>query len=360
MKVPPHLPPPACNVAAHQSWQRLKVLVIGVLFGLLAGIAGASVVLAWIWPGYGGGDTWIVAQQNRVANSQNQLDSRARAEITEKIISVYNVGDSGDSFSLRAQNKLGDALILSSDGWLVLFTKSSIANFRNWRVLTSVGSVFELENALSDPRTGLVFLKVSLSEDVDRQRASGQFKVVSFADNIDINNELYIWQDGNWQYSWTTGIKNGEFGLPQLDAGPHLAYSLRYNFSLGSVAINNQGRVVGLVTSDGSLLPLYYITRLMSPVLEKQKVTYRTLGVSGWFDSEQPIVVKNERQPGFYVSSVLNRKSTLRVGDVVTAVDGKVVVGADLWYDISGKSTVKLQVLRSGKTVELNATVLDI
>ncbi len=366
MSVPPHLPPPVCNIKAHRNWQRLKILLAAAVFGLVAGLAGASVMLGWIWPGFGGGDTWIISQQNRTALNRVQLEDRVRAEISDRIVGVYSQldGNASNVGYVRADNKIGDAIILSSDGWLAMYHKGGVGSYKKWKVMASDGALYDLEKALFDDRTDILFLKISLQKESDRQRSGGQFKVVGFSDKVSVLDEVYVYENNIWQYTWINSVVPGALGTPHVDTAPAWAYMLRYDFAPGSVVVNSQGRIVGIVVDGGYLLPYQFVTRPMAQVLGQQKIVYPTLGVEGWYDFEWPMVVNNERQVGFYVSRLVDKKSILRVGDIIVEIDGKLIGSAvgtseDLWYNLDGKNNTRLKILRAGKSLEITANIIN-
>ena len=84
----PHLPPKSSNVEAHRLWNRLKILLVIVVFSLLAGLSGASIMLGWIWPKFAEGDTWITSY-TRPGLSRAQLEDRVREELSSRILGVY-------------------------------------------------------------------------------------------------------------------------------------------------------------------------------------------------------------------------------------------------------------------------------
>ena len=356
-KIPPHLPPQVCDIKTHHSWQRLKILLAAAVFGLVAGMSGASIILGWIWPGYGGGDVWVISQQNRTALNRTQLEDRVRIEVSDRIVSVYSQLDGNTAVGyVRAENKIGDAVVLSSDGWLAMYHKGGVGNYKKWKALAAGGAVYDFEKALFDDKLDVLFLKISLQKETDVQRSGGQFKVVSFAEKSDLLDEVYAFNDGGWQYSWISALVSGVFGVPHADGAPAWGYRLRYDFAPGAVVVSGQGKVVGLVANNGYVISSEHIMRPMSQVLEKQKIIYSTLGVEGWYDFEWPIIVNGERRSGFYVSRIMDIKSPLHIGDVITEIDGKVLGGAvgensDLWYNLNGKSDAQLIVWRVGKSV---------
>ncbi len=362
MSVSPHLPPPTCDIKRHHQLQRLKVLLVATFFGLLAGLTGASIILGWVWPGYGGGNILFNAQQNRLAWSNRQLEERVQKEISDRIVSVYSTESVLGSNSYFNQNdKLGEAIIISSDGWLAMYLPKITANIKRARVLTMNGSVYELEKILTDPRSGLAFLKISLSKAADQQRAGGQFPVVSLADKVDINDEVFIFERDTWRSSLVSADIWNVWPWPHLDSAPTFAYTLSDSFPDGSILINSQGRAVGFMVSENVFFPITYLARIMPSVLDKQKVIYISLASEGWFDDEQPIIIKTERaRDSFLVSRVESRQSLLKAGDIITEINGQIVTPDNLWYNINGSKTVRLKVWRAGKTVEIETPTMEI
>lgn len=354
MVIPPHLPPPSCSIKGHHQWQRLKILSAAALFGLVAGVSGASMVLGWIWPGYGGGDIWSVSV-NRSAFSRGQLEERTRLEMSERIVAVYGVasGNGGASY-FNPKDKLADAVMVSSDGWLAMYFSMVRSDYKNWRALLPDGSVYGLSKVLPDRYSGLVYLKLAPSATAAGGR---QFKVASFAEKITPLDEIFAYQDQNWRYGWVQYPVWSTTGRAHLDSVSDLSYALNGPFSPGAVVIGAGGRVAGFVNSEGALLPNFYLTRILPGVLSRQVISYPSLGVEGWNSSEQAVVIGNEKISGFVVSRVWSSAGKLLRGDVILEINGYVATADNLWYNLSNRS-VHLKVWRNGKVMEFESKVI--
>ena len=359
MSVPPHLPPPVCNIKEHHNWQRLKLLGLAVFFGLLAGLTGASIMLGWIWPGLGGGDTWVSVQQNRTT-LRNQLEEKIRLDLAERILTIYHDGDSGvsgNSGYIFTGKKIGQATIVSSDGWAAMYAGAYDSGYRNWRALASDGKNYAIGKAIFDNRSGLLFIKISASTN---NPTVNQFKVATFVDDVRDLDEVYILEGNSWRYNWL-GYSQYDFQTAaHLDTAPAQVFPLNANFSAGSLAINGAGRVVGLVVSGGRLLPANYLARLLPSILNQGKVVYSTLGVDGWFGEERPLFAGGDRVTGFWVNKVLAKNSALRHGDIIISINGAPVNAASYWAQIGSGGTLRLQVWRGGKTVDVQAGAVSI
>lgn len=323
---------------------------------LFAGLTGGIMALGWIWPNYGGGDTWVVSQ-TRVETSHSALEEAVRKESAEKIFSVYSDYSVLDSVNyLAIEDKISDAIVVGSDGWLAMRVSQKPPVFypARWRAISSAGTIYKVEKYLFDPYAKISYIKISLLETGAKDRqAAVQFKVAGFEESVNLFDEVFVFEKGEWRYSrviFSSNTKPPANG--RLDSAPSRVYGLEGIFVDGSVVVNHKGRVVGLVGDNSLLLPSGYLTNILPLVLSKQVIEYPSFGVSGWFSFEQPVFDESGQAQGFAVASVWNKNSKLRKGDVVLEINGQIVRDEKLWYNISAGEAV-LTVLRSGKIIEL-------
>ena len=347
----PHLPPQSCSIENHRHWRRLKILLVAAVFGLIAGMSGASMMLGWIWPRFAEGDSWITSYTSP-GLARVQLENRVQEEMSSRIVSVYK-----GSASLNGTNylnkKTGDGIILSSDGWFAMYHPNYDGNYKNLYALTKDGRVFQPEKAQLDKYSGILYLKISTKVgSASGGKDYGQFKVVGFNDPNSSLDDLFVFHNSYW-YHGSAFYPFLNYKIPHLDSAPLLSYSLSNSFNSGDVVINNQGRVVGFVNEKNLLLPSLYITRILPKILSQQAISYPSLGVDGWFSQEQPVVFENEQVQGFMVTNVWSAANPLRRGDVLIEINGRIVSIDNLWYIISGDQALNAKILRAGKTIEL-------
>jgi len=349
----PHLPKKKESTGLIFFSERLKVIIFSVILAVFAGLTGALIVLGWIWPYAGEGDAWVLSQ-TRSSISQKELEGIVKQEMASRIVTVYKKS----SFLYGAeyfepQNKLSSAVMIGSDGWLVMHYNQPLPNFMNWKVVLEDGLVYEIEKAVKDDYTDLLYIRLSALEEKEKQ-----FKVVSFADeNINSGDEVYIFQNGNWN------VSNVKFSvLPDkvdshLDTSPVLRYLLTNKFDPGSVVINKQGRIVGIIDDNFNLLPYKTITHVMPFVLSEAKIEYPSLEIKGFFSEEMPIKTVDGLVPAFMVTKVLDAKSNLRAGDIIIEIDGQKINLSTYYQTISSREKLLVKVLRRGKIVELEVVV---
>lgn len=356
----PHLPAPSCNIKGHERWINLKCILASSFLGLVAGVSGASIVLGWIWPNYGEGDTWIVSRSKGVSTGTN-LEEIVRKESTERIFSVYRGSSKIDSLEyLPLSEKIGEAVAISSDGWLAMYVKQGIsaAITGKLRIISSDGAVFAAEKYLFDYQTKIAYIKISGSVKTSAEdSATTQFKVASFEEIGREYQEIFVHESGDWRFAETGYRKNLPPLTSRIDSAPSYVYSLNGNFSAGSVAITARGRVAGFITDTNELIPAVALTRIMPGVLDRQKIEYPSFGVSGWFSEIQPAFSQGNKLTGFVVANVWSRASKLRRGDVIMEINGQIIRDESLWYNIGDKE-VTLTISRAGKVFDLTAVII--
>ena len=353
--LPPHLPKPACNIAAHQRWLEIRIIILASFFGLIAGITGATISIAWIWPGYGGGNTWIVSQ-NR-SSSAAALDENISREGADRVFGVYRgASKQNNTEFLAADDKLGDAVAIGSDGWLALAASDKIAseNLSRVRAIGSDGEVYGAVKTLYDPYAKILYVKINPSNQNLDNLSVTQFRVASFEESVSPSDDIYIFENNEWRAA-VVGEKKHITG-DRLDSAPSYNYSLINTAAANTVAMNSRGRVVGFVDADGRLLPSIFVSRVMPTVLSAQKISYPSLGVAGRLSDYEPAIASNTAFSGLMVTNVWNKKSKLQRGDVIMKINGQIVHDESLWYNISGE-TASLTVWRSGKTLEIIAPI---
>ncbi len=353
MSYPPHLPAPSCNIEKHRKWQSLKIILVATAFGLISGVTGASILLGWIWPNMNEGDIWVI---NRGLNiSRNQLDRNSQAKMQEKIFGVYkNLSASAALNYLANDDKLADAVLVTSDGWAVAYLPENDSATKDWVVLGERGILYKAQRSLRDKRTGLIFLKLIPYKNNSLNQE--QFKVVNFNEDRKQTDGIFVFQDNAWRPTYALGEAN-LFDESHLDTAIAFANNLNGNFKAGSIAIDNQGRMMGFVAHNNLLLPSVAITRLLPGLQDKKTITQESFGVEGWFDAERPIIINGERKAGFFVFKNV-ASNVLKKGDVILEVNGRPAIFDTIWYNIND-SKVRMKVLRGGKEIEVEANVVE-
>ncbi len=360
---PPHIPPPSVSIAHHQMWFRFKIFATVLIASLLSGLVGAAIMLGWIWPvglvftNQGG----VVTLLNR--SGLNELAPEVTAAVNQEVLTIYQkLGTDGLTRFLNPADKIGEAMILTSDGWAVFPAKDfNVSAARGWQLLSSSGQLFIITQSVYDGRAGLTYVKITRPASATTTALEfTEARSVTFAPRLESISQVYVLVKGVWQ---SAVLRSGSAGLgviPHLDNEPAVGYALDGVFPTGASVVDGGGRLVGFIKKDNIVLPGVIIDRLLPQVLSKGKVAYPSLGVQGWFDDEQPIIVGGQRQSGFAISKVLTPGGALRRGDVITMLNGE-AVRPDMWWGaLENAKNVSVSVLRSGKVIELTVPVMEL
>jgi len=350
-KNPPHLPVASCNLVNHRMWQRLKILLLIIFFSIITAIAGASMVMGWLWPTWGGGEI-MISSRRQAAVSEKNLEDIVKKEILDRIVSVYKVSSKAYGVDyLKQENKIGEAVLVSSDGWIAFYSTTQL-NPTNLVIYTNNKNTYSVEKTVYDKYTNINYLKLKIKDT--------KFKVINFASDVKSDDDLFVYSDNTWDYSYIKGEYYSNKNLPINDISINKLYYLNTEHQSGQVVINKQGRMVGVVNIEGSLLLSKYINRSLSKFLKEEIISYPSLGIKGWYGFQQPIFVKNENIEGLFVNSVVDVKSKLRAGDIITEINGVVVGKADLWYIINNNIEVDLKILRNSKEIIIKSPIVII
>lgn len=352
---PPHLPPPTCNVNRHRQWGRLKNILISTFFGLLAGLTGSAIMLGWIWPMIEN-DYWFTSGNTSVF-TREQLQNRAETKISDKIFTVYKKSNTlGGARYFSPSDKIADGVMSVTSGWLVMNIPQFDGRFKDWVAVSPNGSLFQVEKALSDKRTDLLFVKLSA---LNQEAAKEQFKVATFNTDVKQYDNVFVFQDGRWLSAVVTG-KTPRETENHLDSIAPMAFSLNDKFRNGSVAIDKGGNVIGFVADESVIVPLVSIDHFLSGIDEKTVVQYPSLGVEGWYGEEKLLVLNEEKTNGFIVTKVVGNKQFFQRGDIILEINGRQAEWGNVWYTILDNRNVRIKIWRAGKTIESEIPIVQL
>lgn len=350
---PPHLPAPASNLKNHKQLERLKIIFVATFFGLLSGLTGASVLLGWIWPLTSGSENFFLSRFSSGV-SREQLQTRAQAKIADEIFTIYQKATSlGTARYFSEADKIADAVMGVTSGWVVAYVPNYTGLNKDWVAVAENGSLYKIDRSLFDKRTGLLYLSL-----VRTGATNQQFKVVNFNANLKQYDEVFVFQDGQWHSTVVTGFTRGVTDS-HLDAVVVPTFSLNDKFEVGSVVIDKDGNVAGFVNDHSVLLTLTIEDYFLNGIENKKQLTYRSLGVEGWYTDEKLLVLSDEKLTGFIVNRVLTNRQYFQKGDIILKVDGREADRINVWNSLLNPS-VRVTIWRSGKVIESQVSVVEI
>lgn len=343
---PPHLPPPSASIELHRRWRALKVFLAISAIGVAAGFSGAAMLLGWVWPSIELGQ--IGSTAIRTTAGRPLLDDTTRRSIAPMLMRVYNgVSTLAGTTVFKNEQAVAPALVVGSDGWVVLYHPGPATAVKNWQALGGSTNRFRVLSAIADQTAGILFVHVE-----PQSGFTEPLKPAIFQNEVNAGDQVYAWSGSSWQSATVMSIRPEQNGNAHEDTAPVLRYAVNTALTPGSIVVSADGNAVGVVTQSGSVLPASHIARVWAAAHEAGEATYPTLGLEGWYAEEMPFFIGSNAAQGFLVNRSVTASSTLQRGDIITEVNGATLT-ADILWDYLQNQTVRLTVWRSGSSSEV-------
>ena len=373
----------------------------GVFIPFISGILGCSVVLAAcfgvpeIKDKLFGGNNYSSSSNTQnngyvqQASLSNYSDTSVYTanKILPSIVGIkveYNVNSMlslfGGETSSTAKAE-GSGIIISEDGYILtnnhIVASSSSESYYQVSEATKVTvtlfndeTEYEAKIIGKDEQTDLAVIKID---------KTGLSKA-EFADSDSIKVGEFTMAVGNplgMQSSITCGVVSAinrevkdsdgkTFKLIQTDAAINAGNS-------GGALVNSEGKVIGINTLKisgtgiegmGFAIPINSTTEITSQLIQYSKVKRPYMGIGG-IDLDEQTAKRYNLVVGVYVKSVESfsaaEKAGLKIGDVITQVEGKKVTTMDELNEIKNEHKIgdelRLKVNRYGKEEEIKITL---
>lgn len=347
---PPHVPPPASSLSAYRTWQRLKV-IFGVTFlGLFAGATAACMVLGWLGPHLTGGTTILsyYRADTTPRDSLPLLSSDVIDSVATKLVSVYHqkMVQPGGITYFDPHDRVGQGVILSSDGWLAVSTPQPPEKNAVWYVLTTSGSFVSTTQVLYSADQGLAYVKVVINHSL---------RPIEFNQQVMLGDSVFTLTDTKPR----PGIIDQFKAVAEAPLTTGMSPRFQVSDARAGVAIDAAGRLVGILNNQGSLVETSVIATTLPTIFKGRVPATASLGVNGWFTEDIPLFNHQTKAAGFLVTNPISKNSLFKKGDILTELQGVIVRRGVLWYTET-TSTVHARLFRVGKQIELSAKVFPL
>ena len=312
------------------------------------------------------------------------LPSIVGIEVTYNVTtnSIFDMFGYSGGQSTSEATASGSGIIISTDGYIltnnhVVSTSSentfySISEAKSVKVTLSTGEkkTYDAKIIGKDSQTDLAVLKIDANNLTAAEFAnSDQIKIGEFA--MAVGNPLAL---GTTITCGVVSAVNREvddddgnkFICIQTDAAINSGNS-------GGALVNSKGQVIGVntlkvastgVEGIGFSIPINSTVEVVEQLKTHKKVIRPSIGIGGR-DLDEETAKRHNLVAGVYVASISEysaaEKAGLRVGDVITSVDGTKITSIDELNEIKNKHSVgdklKLTIYRDGKTEDIEITL---
>lgn len=284
------------------------------ILSVFAGATAALVTIAWFMPL--ADTTGIVYFGERPSVIQSTpYNPTVERETKERLLLVYDERYLQNGIAYVEDAKLGKAVVLSSDGWAVMYAKGEFPAKQFVRGADSSGGVHNAEKLVFSADTNLLYIKFEGTD----------FRVQSFVDwSQMVSGKNVFVANGLWQGSRMRVYQKPEDIIDiwkQVDR-----YSLEDPaITVGSVVYDEGGRFIGFVGKDGFVELASGIQRSFASVVEKEQVepiVHSWIGefIDGYIDPKSETLIG---KTGFLIHKVETGETSLKMGDIVLQINGR-------------------------------------
>lgn len=319
---PQHRPQPRLHQRGRLShiWIILSSLIVGGLAGW------CSVILTQLYPQWlpDEASSKVVFIKGDQENSTAQIADIIRAKAAATVVTFYPA----DTINFDEAVPLGRGVLLSADGWIVTL-QATLGQATSVAVLLHDGRVFVSNRFVSDSYNATTYLKINGSD----------LPIVNFAAIPSMIGEFAIWYTPATTTNPTVNfgrITNNALSAATTFSTNHntIVYLSDYDSAstmIGAPVFNQTGEIIGLNLLDHHILPVDSITVGMYQVLATGKITHQV----DQFDYKPlywTVSSDTTKQTGVRVTAVHSTTTTIKVGDIITALND---VTLDEHHDLS-------------------------
>jgi len=311
--VSPHLPPKSCSRILRERIRTLPVLLLIILLAVLSGVSASLVVLVWVVPQ----DAAVFGPSvYRAGSVYDSPRTTSLPTVKEKLLRVYAHAASSVDASYTLDSYIGDAVVLTSDGWAALYYPTYKEHHpQGWQALDSRGQVHTIVSSVFDDATGVLFVRWS----------GDDFRAISFLKDVDFSRQEVLFQHGELWKSTTVSLDRKAFGTSFDSLSTFLSSPFLFVDDIlaqpAAPLMSSDGQFIGFIGQDRRVVSSHYIDLVLPGLLQSNTIVYYTVPVSGTFVEAVTIGGFTKSRFGFVVT--LSSDPLLLARDVVVAIDGK-------------------------------------
>jgi serine protease Do len=352
----------------------IRTTVLPVVLGLLAGVAGSLASEAYLKPPLEPSPSPIGQPVRSLPSPLPEAEIAARLRRLDLPVYLRRNLRGGDLIDRAhvAGEAVGQATVLTSDGWLVTHHSVAVGPLS----VGVDGRVVEVDRQMVDVRTGLVFLKIQASA----------LPVTGFEETSGLRLGAPLYAEDELRLTIPTlygGAGPAERRPPGIGSSDRFSRVFRLDRTFGPKAaggavLTREGSLAGILVpaKDGpaAFVPSHLFRPVVAEVFRGQQPTRALLGVqyldleSAYFAGEPAEAAsgallapsRRERLPAVRPGSAAARAG-LRQGDIIARFDGVEISGGRDLSELVGEyekgAKVKIEILRAGVRRPLDVTL---
>lgn len=352
IKQAPHLPQKSSSIPMHNLWINIRFTIYVGVIGLLAGITGALVSMAWLEPEVVGSNQNIlfvnkVTEENDLTTWSKTPSLLAAKRLEYSTINIFDKSLSVVNNFYPQNAFLGRVAMLTSNGWGVFYyPEFNKNNLNNWLALDSQGIEYKIENTIFDNERGFVYVKF----------VGNNFRVMSFPNWNNFTHGSKVWVSN---YNVWKERQLGDTIVVTTD--PHLVteqYSrlrLEPETESGNIVMTEEGHFVGFVDKEGLLQTAWYAEFQLPNLLEKGDFIKSKVDFEGYFVERHGISsIDATPGKGFFVTNLGKNNTNLKKNDIIVSVNNLPLDSHNLWKTIlMSEKDLSLVVWRNGQEITI-------
>jgi S1-C subfamily serine protease len=264
----------------------LKIIILAVVFGLIAGIVGQLIAAAYLLPE----ETLVLVEEGKIrrevareAEEKEKIDE-AQKMVAPTVFEIYPQKQSTreplNQIYLPSE-RAAFGVILTSDGWLASFGKDLADPKNKYVIITADQKIFVPQKILLDEATDAVFLKID-AQNLPVPKL-GDYKNSSLGEKIILplgKQKMKISQIENLNYQKIETAKDLIESSEKFSKTILLKDSWSGN-EVGAPIINLEGEIIGLATnSSNEASPINFWEKGFLTILKNDKIVRPYFGVS--------------------------------------------------------------------------------
>jgi serine protease Do len=367
------------------SARTITTILIASIFGLVAGFGGAKLGTLTNGSDQFASRLTSGTDGNKVVTQEEENLSSVVSKVSPSVVSIITQTQSTDFYLGGAtQEGAGTGIIVSKDGY-VMTNKHVVSGANTVGIALSDGTTYSNVQVLGvDPLNDVAFLKIPNVNSLPAAELGDSTSIRVGQKVVAIGNSL-----GQYQNTVTSGIISGTGRPVSAQAGnavETLTDLIQTDAAInpgnsGGPLLNLQGQVIGINTAIaadaqgiGFSIPIGATKGILKGVLAGNGVQRAYLGINYVpITADVAEFYKLSVKKGAYVfngegkAAVAANSPAAQAGikdkDIITKV-GDIEVGdrgsvASLVAEYGPKDTIKLTILRDGKTMEVSATLTE-